>query len=195
VPQINQNTGELANMKWITALGSFLPWIIYSILSSAYPPAAVPVGLILFLFNSKQLMKGFILEWGSLLFFITLALNHYVLKNMWLFQHMSICISCFFVLVAGISLLIHRPFTLQYAKLEADQNLWDNPLFLRVNHIMTGVLGSIFLGMLLVNIYRFTHPGVLNGWFIWFIVSLAQITFIKQFPKWYRKKHLKMESP
>lgn len=177
-------------MKFLNSLSTFLPWMAYGILSSVFPPLAFPVAAIAFLFSYANLKKGFILEWGSLLFFIILAFNYYVFKNQWLFQHISIFTSFFFVSTAGISLLIRRPFTLQYAKLEVDQKFWNNPLFFRVNQIMTGALGIIFFGTALVNLYRYTHPGVLNGWAIWFIVSLAQIIFIRKFPKWYTKRHL-----
>jgi hypothetical protein len=98
------------------------------------------------------------------------------------------------VATAGISLLIRRPFTMQYAKLQVDPKFWNSPFFLRINLIMTGVLGALFLGMALVNLYRLYHPGILNSWLIWTISSIAQIMFIKRFPGWYTQKYRKRVS-
>jgi hypothetical protein len=181
-------------MKFLNSLSTFLPWISYGILSSIYPPLALPAGMIGFLFSYPNLRKKIILEWGSLLFFIALALNYYIFQNQWLFQHFSLLMSFFFAATAGISLLIGRPFTMQYAKLQVDPKFWNNPLFLRINLIMTGALGGLFLGTALVNVYRYYHPAVLNSWLIWSISSIAQIMFIKRFPGWYTQKHRKRVS-
>jgi len=175
-------------MKLIT----FLPWMAYGILSSVLPQLALPIALICFLFSYRNFRNGFILEWGSFLIFITLFINFYVFKNQWLFQHLSILISFFFVAIAAISILIRSPFTMQYAKLEVDRKFWNSPFFLRVNQIMTAILGMIFLSTALINLYRFYRPGILNGWFIWPISTLAQLLVIHQFPKWYRKRYLRI---
>ena len=38
-----------------------------------------------------------------------------------------------------ISLLLHEPFTLQYAREQATPELWREPTFLRTNYVVTGV--------------------------------------------------------
>jgi len=177
-------------MKWIKNLGTFLPWLIFGISSSIFPQFAMAAGMITFLFSYSKLIKGFVLEWISFLFFGAATINLYIFKNSWIIQHVSILMSLVFVAVAGISLLIRRPFTLQYAKLQSDQQAWNHPIFYRVNQIMTGVFGIIFLCTALVNIYRYFHPGVLNGWIVWIIAISIKIAFVQNFPKWYTKRNL-----
>lgn len=181
-------------MLVLSKLGTFLPWIISGVISAVFPTYAMIVGLICSLFPAAKLKKGFLLEWGSVLFFFIGTINAHIVGNSWLIQHFSFCMSLFFVAAAGISLLIGRPFTLQYAKLETDSKVWDHPLFLRINQIMTGGFGIIFLGVFLVNLYRYFHPGILNGWLVWIIAILLKIVFVNRFPNWYKTRYLLKES-
>lgn len=180
-------------MKFLKTLSILLPWLIYAAASSIFPSYAMMVGLISCLFSYSKLRKGFILEWGSLLLFFAGIISH-VVGTQWLIQHLSILMSLFFIAAAGISLLIGRPFTMQYAKLEMDQKVWNHPLFLRINQIMTGIFGIIFLGVALVNLYRYFHPGILNGWIVWSIAILVKIALINKFPNWYKKRYLQKMS-
>jgi hypothetical protein len=175
-------------MRIINLFTSFLPWVALSVLASLYPPLAIPAGLIFSLFNYPKLLKGFILDWATLLFFAAVFIDYQIFKDRWLVQHMSTIATFYFVAISGISLLIHQPFTLQYAKLEVEKKLWNSPVFFRVNQIMTGVLGIIFLFMALANLYRTYFNPSLNQWIIWGAGIAAQILFIDRFPKWYRKR-------
>ncbi|OGN75684.1 MAG: hypothetical protein A3G30_06105 [Chlamydiae bacterium RIFCSPLOWO2_12_FULL_49_12] len=171
-----------------------MPWIISGVISAVFPTYAMIIGLICSLFPAAKLKQGFLLEWGSVLFFFIGTFNAHFVGNSYLTQHFSFCMSLFFVAAAGISLLIGKPFTLQYAKLETDSKSWDHPLFLRINQIMTGGLGIIFLGVFLVNLYRYFHPGILNGRLVWIIAILLKIIFVYRFPNWYKTRYLLKES-
>jgi hypothetical protein len=102
---------------------------------------------------------------------------------------MAFVSSFFFAAIAAVSLLIHRPFTLQYARLEVEKNWWDSPYFFRANQIMTGVLGIIFLVMGLTIVYQTYSHSSWNPWIIWGIGFAFQFIFILTFPKWYKKRH------
>ena len=177
-------------MLIISKIGTFLPWIVSGIISAVFPTSAMIIGLICSLFPASKLKQGFLLEWGSFLFFLIGTINAHIVGNLWLIQYFSLFMSLFFVAAAGISLLIGQPFTLQYAKLETDSKDWDQPLFLRINQIMTGGLGIIFFGVFLVNLYRYFHPGILNGWLVWIIAILLKIVFVNRFPNWYKTRYL-----
>jgi len=177
-------------MLVLRKLVTFLPWIISGVISAVFPTYAMIIGLICSLFPAAKLKQGFLLEWGSVLFFFIGTFNAHFVGNSYLTQHFSFCMSLFFVAAAGISLLIGKPFTLQYAKLETDSKSWDHPLFLRINQIMTGGLGIIFLGVFLVNLYRYFHPGILNGRLVWIIAILLKIIFVYRFPNWYKTRYL-----
>lgn len=177
-------------MKFFNILTTFLPWIGYGILSSFSPGFAFIFAIVTSLTSYSKLKKGFILEWGSLLFFIAGFINLTLFKNMWFTDHKSLLFSLFFIAVVIFSLMINKPFTLQYAKLKIDKRYWDNPLFLRVNQIMTCVLGLIFLAVFMINLYKTSHPGIINGYLVWAIVLPIKIIFINRFPEWYKKRQL-----
>ena len=48
-------------------------------------------------------------------------------------------------LIVLVSLVIRRPFTLQYAKEQVPQQFWNNPIFLRTNDLITGAWLGAFL--------------------------------------------------
>ena len=177
-------------MKHLKLLTSFLPWLGFSILSSVYPALAMPFAIILSLCSYPKLVKGFVLDWGSLIFFIVMYIDSQFFHNVWLLHHMSIVSSFFFVAIAGFSLLIKKPFTSQYAKLEVEPDKWNSPHFIRINQLMTGGFGIIFLILALLTLYRTYHPDFLNEWLIWGVGLFVQSMFIDKFPKWYRKRYL-----
>lgn len=181
-------------MLALRGLGTFLPWIASGVISEIFPTYAMIIGLICSFFSVSKLKQGFLLEWGAVLFFFIGIVNTHIIGNSWLIQHFSLLMSLFFVAAAGISLLIGRPFTMQYAKLETDSKVWDHPLFLRTNQIMTGGFGIIFLGVFFVNLYRYFYPGILNGWLVWIIAILLKIVFVNRFPNWYKTRCLLKES-
>jgi hypothetical protein len=177
-------------MKYYNIITSFLPWIALSILSSVHPPFAFPAAIVLSLLSSHKLLKGFIVDWASLLFFIAAFVGTQILNNQWFIQHISVLICTLFVGIAAVSLLINKPYTLQYARLEVEKKYWDSPHFLRINQILTAGLGIIFLGMTLVNLYRSHHPGIVNGWVVWGAGLALQFVFVDRFPNWYRKRFI-----
>ena len=178
-------------ITFIKNISAFLPWIAFGLLSSFSPALAISIVIIISLLSYSKLRKGFILEWGNLLFFVSAFISLQIFNNTWLLKNVSILMSCFFFSVVTISLLIKKPFTIQYAKLQTDEKLWSSPGFLHVNKIMTIVLGLIFLIVTLIGLYRRFHPGLINGWLVWVIALTVKLLFIRRFPKWYKKRHLR----
>lgn len=177
--------------RLINLTTSFLPWIAFTVLSVLYPPLAIPAGFLFSLIPYQKLMKGFILDWSTLLFFIILFVDYQLFKDRWLVQHLGSFISLFFVAVSVISIAIRKPFTMQYAEETVNENIRHSPLFYRCNQIMTGGLGVIFLLMAIANFIRtYFYPGW-NQWLIWGLAIAAEIIFIYLFPTWYRKRYIR----
>lgn len=181
-------------MNFLKKISAFLPWITYSILAAFLPKLALPASILISLLSFKKLFKGFILEWGNLIIFISAFITSVILDNYWILQNLSIIMSVFFFLVVTISLLSNKPFTMQYAKLQIDEKFWNSFLFLRINKIMTLILGLIFLIVTLINLYGHFHPNIINGWIVWSIALTLKILFIKHFPEWYKKRYLLKQS-
>lgn len=139
-------------MNFLKKISTFLPWIVYSILSTFLPTLALPFSIVISLLSYKKLLKGFILEWGNLILFSLAYITSFFYKNFWFSENLSLLMSIFFFLVVSISLLLKKPFTMQYAKLQIDEKFWNTYEFLKINKIMTLVLGIIFLIVTFINL-------------------------------------------
>jgi hypothetical protein len=72
-----------------------------------------------------------------------------------------------------------------------DQNLWENPGFIRVNTLMTGVWGGIFVINLILCYLTFAFP-LTPGWItspLTYLVLAAGIIFTIAYPRHLVKKH------
>jgi hypothetical protein len=83
------------------------------------------------------------------------------------------------------SIIVRQPFTLQYAKEEAPEELWKNPLFLHINYMITW---SWVLGFGVAAAAGFYGDAVLddsgNFWTGW-IIQLAGTIFALSFTEFY----------
>jgi hypothetical protein len=175
-------------MKHLRFLTTFSPWILCGLISAFFPSFSILSPLLFILLTFSKLRRGFLLEWSSLFFFLAKFFNDHIFKNSWIDENLSILSPLFFVLVTIVSLLARQPFTQQYARLEAEEKLWNHPRFIRVNTIMTSGFGAIFLAVTLANLYRHFHPGVIQAWMVWGPAFAMKILLVKAFPPWYKKR-------
>jgi hypothetical protein len=103
----------------------------------------------------------------------------------WLFLRYNIfMIWGIFAVVAWITILIGRPFTMQYAHEQAPPEIWDHPLFRRLNVFLT----LAWCGILTVNTL-FGFAAFLTGRIISFgllipmMIFIAGLVFSRLYPK------------
>ena len=98
----------------------FLPWIVFGVISGPSLwrlNAAIIVALALVLvMGYKQLAKGFILTWGSLLFFGVLLVMVVLWRNLWVINNLDILAQGTLAVIAWLSIFLGKPFVLQYAR-------------------------------------------------------------------------------
>lgn len=176
---------------------SFLPWILYFILlghsQERIDIAVIIAGITSITFEFKGLKKGFILNWGTLAFFIFMFITVVLFKNQWIAKQAWIFSNGTLAVIAWASILVKQPFTIQYAKLQVAKDKWNHPIFIRINYILTAVWGTIFLFNLMIHVLRAYYPTV-NGWiyeFITYSASIFGIWFTAWFPNWYKTKNIK----
>jgi multimeric flavodoxin WrbA/putative sterol carrier protein len=93
--------------------------------------------------------------------------------------------ACLFTAAFFPPLLGLVPFTTHYAKKSTPQDFWENPIFIRVNRIMTRVWSVIFAACLLSSLY----PSVITRAFIPLGLILGfGLPFNLRFPDRYLKK-------
>jgi len=145
------------------------------------------------LFGYSDLRKGMILAWATLLTFCSLfaALGPFGMTG--ILPVTGMLIYGALAAVSFASILAKDPFTLQYARGMADKSLWENPFFLRVNYLMTGVWGGIFAVNLAVSYLAFIAPDMIGrvaSPLTWVVFAVG-ILFTLWYPGHVQRNHAK----
>lgn len=123
-------------------------WIAYGVISAGgHWIAAALVALIIAVLivaheytrNAVKLMSCMTVGYFVFTLLITIAFGPGLFKYYNLILTWGV-----FAIVAWITLLIGAPFTLQYAREQAPVEIWDQPLFMRLNVILTEVFAVMF---------------------------------------------------
>ena len=177
----------------IKIIFGFLPWIAYSILmdfmKGQHVTAIVIVLLLNFIVEYKELKKGYILPWGTTIFYSLILVATFFISPMWLEVHGSLLANSGIAVIAIVSLIINKPFTLQYARETVPSEYWQTTLFLRINQIITGVWALGFVCNVLLNLWELNTALVNNVFYqvITYLPSILSIYFTKFFPSWYKE--------
>ena len=175
---------------------SFLPWILYFILvgpSQTQLDLAICVAAFTsIVFEIRSLKKGFVLSWGTLIFFVFLFVSVVIFKSALIAKYEWVLSNGTLALIAWFSILIKKPFTIQYAKEQVPQKHWNSPLFIQINYILSATWGLLFLIGLILNIL---HIYILpfRGWtyeLCTYLPSIFGIWFTTWFPDWYKARSL-----
>ena len=98
----------------------FLPWIAFGVIAGPSLwrlNAAIIVALALVpIMGYKQLAKGFILTWGTLLFFGVNLVMVVLLRNLWVINNLDILSQGSLAAIAWFSIFLGKPFVLDYAR-------------------------------------------------------------------------------
>ena len=158
-------------------LFGFLPWILYAVIANhSFVSDEIAAGLALasvFILDFKRIRKGYILECGTVLFFAALLILFLLPSRQYVALHAMLWINLALAFIMWFSILIRRPFTIQYAKESVPENAWNKPGFIRVNDILSGFWA------LVVTIGAFT-PQWAN-----IVGVVIAIKFTQRFPDWY----------
>ncbi|WP_419786514.1 hypothetical protein [Pseudodesulfovibrio sp.] len=150
-------------LELLKFLLGFIPWIAFGLLagpSVVRLEVAIWISLALSVVLSlRELRKGFILAWGTLLFFAAAAL-FVGLKQVWFMRDLNVLVAASMAAIAWISLLVGRPFVLQIAREEAPRESWDDPAFIAGCRHLTIIWGILFLVSLgVAATASLGHPG------------------------------------
>src|SRR3990167_9648804 len=167
----------------------FLPWILYFIIAGKTRDenqAAIIVALVTtVLFDLKMLKKGFLLSWATVLFFVGLLATTIFVSSTWPEDYASLISNCALTFIVWFSLIINKPFTLQYAREQVPSEFWEMPGFLFVNQMITLMWAVSFSMMTLMNVYENAFNPILYQ-IIAYGQSIFAIWFTSIFPDWYK---------
>jgi hypothetical protein len=158
----------------------FSPWIVFGVIAGPslwWLNAAIIIALSLVLVTGyKQLAKGFILTWGSLVFFGVLLVMVVLCRNMWIINNLDILAQGALAAIAWMSIFMGRPFVLQYARETAPPERQASPVFYRSCRILSMLWGVIFLiatGMSVGKTYGWWAGGIGYRAVSWGLIGLG----------------------
>jgi len=174
-------------------ISALAPWIVMALLNGenrfelsagiAFAMSATLLGLSVLRGGSPK-----ILEFADVIFFAALGIIGILASDStihWLENYGGEISNVALVVIAGFSLLIRQPFTLQYAREQVDRSLWDNPVFIHINYVITWFWTLAFLvGAISGFIGDVVIDNSNNLWTGWIIQTGAIIVAI-QFTAWY----------
>lgn len=134
-------------MSFVKLLLSFAPWIAFLIIARD-TMHRVEIGLVAALVISVvmavlKLHRGIIMYVG-LIFFTGATVAVLGFENVWTIRHLGVLANGALAIGAWITLLINKPFTLEYARQHTDPAKWNDPVFIRVNEQLTTVWAVTF---------------------------------------------------
>jgi hypothetical protein len=173
----------------------FVPLIVYGILAGPSVQSRIlalgAATLVTLVAGFGDLKKGRILTWASLVLFGGLLAALGGLGITGILPWTGILIYGVLGAVTFGSILAGVPFTLQYAREMVDPAHRDNPVFLGVNILMTGVWGSVFVVNALLDYLALVLPGLAGqaAALITYAVLAAGIVFTLWYPGYIKKKY------
>jgi hypothetical protein len=156
---------------------------------SLFAGAAVAASTIAYDFHRGRSIK--MLAAGAAMIFAALGAWIAVIDDSWSATEVRLAVDTGTLAVALFSILIRRPFTLQYAREAVDAETLHKAGFLRANYILTLAWTGAFLLMSLANLLTIYIPG-LPFWValaIGFAARNSALTFTKWYPHYQRAKY------
>jgi hypothetical protein len=154
----------------VSYLRTFAPWIVYAIIAGdsasskrwgALAALAVTVVVLVQQHRRGAEADALIIEIGSGVFFVALVTLAFLAPQSGLLSYSAALSSTALGVIAWGSLAIRRPFTLGIARQTTPRELWAEPMFLRVNVIITLVWAVSFtLGAALLAVIVASGGGV-----------------------------------
>ena len=171
---------------------AFAPFIAFAVVDRLIGPTQ---GLIAGAATSVALLlrdwigfhrKPNILEVGTAILFGGLALYAILGVPIWSIMSVRLRVDAGLLLIVLTTLIAGKPFTLQYAREQVPQSLWDTPQFIRSNYVNTGVWSGAFLILVLADlilIYRTDLPPKIG-----ILATVLALVGAFKFTQWYPGK-------
>jgi uncharacterized membrane protein len=171
------------------AFRGFVPWIIFWVVASPssweYAAGGALLAALILLIPSGDRGSVKLLDVVSIVFFGALTVAGLVLDRdqlSWL-EDYSQAISSGMLALVVLGSLAFVPFTEQYAREQAPREVWESPLFKRVNRVLTLVWGLVFAVSAALGAIAEQLDGG-SDWLNW-ILPIALIVGAFKFTAWY----------
>ncbi len=173
----------------IGILLAFAPFIIFAIVDRMVGPteglcAASLASLLLLLRDWLTAGRHFkILELGTFVLFLALSLYSLLERPDWSIVAVRLFVDSGLLLIVVMSILIGRPFSMQYAQGEVSPDHWNKPEFKKANYVISGVWALAFAVMVIAELLLLFYPTMSHRIGVFAIVG-ALVGAVK-FTGWY----------
>lgn len=133
--------------------------------------------------------KPKLLEIGTAILFGGLALYAVLRGPTWSIASVGLRVDAGLLLIVLITLIVGKPFTLQYAREQVPKSLWNTPQFIRSNYVITAVWACAFLILVLADlvlVYRTDLPPRIG-----IIATILALVGAFKFTKWYPERDIR----
>ena len=168
-----------------------VPWLTFWILASCHKlflaifvALAASVATIIIEKMSGRSVK--VLQSGTLAVFVILGLTMVFVDHAWLGRWIRILSNAGLTLIVLVSIIIRKPFTLQYARESVPKESWDSPEFLHANYIITWVWFAAFVVNTAASGLDHIIPSM-NA-VVGYAIASSPFVVATMFTTWYRKK-------
>lgn len=175
----------------------FLPWMLF-LFFSGHTMLSLKIAVVISLVASVtlgfgDLKRGFILTWGTCIFFLICLIMVDFLNNKWIAMEMDLVSNLALSAIMWFTVLIGKPFALQYARRGLPKELWNDEKFIRGCKFITVVWACLMTFAVLISILKRTNWLPFPIW-VYFDINILNIvvglTFTTIFK---RKKRLQRE--
>ncbi|MFG1643008.1 hypothetical protein ACGFMK_22175 [Amycolatopsis sp. NPDC049252] len=135
----------------VNYLKSFVPWIAFAIVATQFDwrwsgltGLVLAAALLVLARRDGRKADTLIIEWSALAFFVLLTAVAFGFPASPLKTYTGALTDAWLALTAWGSILLRHPFTLGIARTMTPPELWDNPVFKRVNLVITLVWAASF---------------------------------------------------
>jgi len=132
-----------------------------------------------------------VLEFGTVIVLGGLALYAGLTDPNWSIIGVRLRVDLGLLLIVLFSIVLGRPFTLQYAREQVSPALWDNPIFIRVNYIITAVWAAAFAITVIADLVLLYAPDLTPA--VGIGATALAIAGAFKFTSWY-PKHVRANS-
>lgn len=129
-------------------LRGFIPWIAFAVIPGwqwgALAGLVLSLGLLVQARRSKIALDSQVLELSTLVFFAVLTVLAFSAPHSAVEHYDGALSMGWLALTAWGTLAIRRPFTLGIAKQQAPEEVWNSPVFIRINVVLTAAWAAAF---------------------------------------------------
>src|SRR5665811_1236226 len=163
--------------------------LVTSAAISLFASAAICLMVIAYDLRRGRAVK--VLGAGSAILFLALGCYLTLVDSSLSISQVKLAVDAGVLAISLTSLVIRRPFTLQYAREVVDAETAAMPGFVRANYIITGAWTVAFVLMLLANVLMIYVPGLplWSGLAIAFAARNTALYFTRWYPEYRRTKY------